>query len=197
MAANAGSPTVSEGERLRRVRQDRPAQAHNKGVSAFVVAKDAPGFSRGRNENLLGLRGSPTTQLLFEDVRVPASSRLGEEGDGFRIAMTSLDEARLNCSGHGHRNRPRSLECAVAYARSACSSAKPIIQHQGLQFLLAESAGRLAAVSSLWETTMSIAPNRAQPAASTFAAMTKLMATDMAMRVTTDASRRWRKRADP
>ncbi len=63
-------------------------QAHNKGVSAFVVPRDSPGFSRGRNENLLGLRGSPTTQLLFEDVRVPASSRLGEEGDGFKIAMT-------------------------------------------------------------------------------------------------------------
>jgi alkylation response protein AidB-like acyl-CoA dehydrogenase len=163
------------------------AQAHNKGVSAFVVPKDAPGFSRGRNENLLGLRGSPTTQLLFEDVRVPASSRLGEEGDGFRIAMTSLDEARLNCSAMAIGTARASLECAVAYAKERVQFGKPIIQHQGLQFLLAESAARLAAVCSLWETTMSMLQTERSRRASTFAAMTKLMATDMAMRVTTDA----------
>jgi alkylation response protein AidB-like acyl-CoA dehydrogenase len=163
------------------------AQAHNKGVSAFVVPKDTPGFSQGRNENLLGLRGSPTTQLLFEDVRVPVGSRLGEEGDGFKIAMTSLDEARLNCSAMAIGAARASLECAVAYAKERVQFGKPIIQHQGLQFLLAENAARLAAVCSLWESTMTMLQTERSRRASTFAAMTKLMATDTAMRVTTDA----------
>jgi alkylation response protein AidB-like acyl-CoA dehydrogenase len=161
--------------------------AGNRGVSAFVLPRDTPGFSRGRNENLLGLRGSPTTQLSFDNVRVPASYRLGEEGDGFKIAMISLDEARLNCSAMAIGVARAALELAVAYAKERIQFGKPILQHQGLQFLLAEDAAHLASATSLWETAMKLLETERGRRASTYAAMTKLMATDMAMRVTTNA----------
>jgi alkylation response protein AidB-like acyl-CoA dehydrogenase len=162
-------------------------QAGNRGVSAFLVPKDAPGFSRARNEDLMGLRGSPTTQLLFEDVRVPATSRLGEEGQGFKIAMISLDEARLNCSAMAIGVARAALDLAVSYAKERVQFGKPIIQHQGLQFMLAEDATQLAAASSLWESTMTLLETDRSRRASTFAAMSKLMATDAAMRITTNA----------
>jgi alkylation response protein AidB-like acyl-CoA dehydrogenase len=159
----------------------------NRGVSAFAVPRDTPGFSRGRNEDLLGLRGSPTTQLSFEDVRIPASFRLGEEGEGFKIAMTSLDEARLNCSAMAIGTARAALEHAVAYSKERIQFGKPIIQHQGLQFLLAEDAAHLAAATSLWESAMKMLASEPGRRASTHAAMSKLVATDMAMRVTTNA----------
>jgi len=156
-------------------------------VSAFAVPRDTAGFSRGRNENLLGLRGSPTTQLSFDNVRIPAGFRLGEEGDGFKIAMTSLDEARLNCSAMAIGVARAALDLAVGYAKERVQFGKPIIQHQGLQFLLAEDAALLAAAISLWESAMKMLENDRGRRASTYAAMTKLVATDMAMRVTTNA----------
>ncbi len=159
----------------------------NRGVSAFAVPRDTPGFSRGRNENLLGLRGSPTTQLSFEEVRIPASFRLGEEGEGFKIAMTSLDEARLNCSAMAIGVARAALDLAVAYAKERIQFGRPIIQHQGLQFLLAEDAAQLAAATSLWESAMKMLASEPGRRASTHAAMSKLVATDMAMRVTTNA----------
>lgn len=159
----------------------------NRGVSAFAVPRDTPGFSRGRNEDLLGLRGSPTTQLSFEEVRIPASFRLGEEGEGFKIAMTSLDEARLNCSAMAIGTARAALEHAVAYSKERIQFGKPIIQHQGLQFLLAEDAAHLAAATSLWESAMKMLASEPGRRASTHAAMSKLVATDMAMRVTTNA----------
>jgi alkylation response protein AidB-like acyl-CoA dehydrogenase len=159
----------------------------NRGVSAFAVPRDMPGFSRGRNENLLGLRGSPTTQLSFDNVRVPASFRLGEEGEGFKIAMISLDEARLNCSAMAIGVARAALDMGVAYAKERIQFGKPIIQHQGLQFLLAEDAAHLAAATSLWESAMKMLESDRGRRASTYAAMTKLVATDMAMRVTTNA----------
>jgi len=151
------------------------------------VPRDMPGFSRGRNENLLGLRGSPTTQLSFDNVRVPASFRLGEEGEGFKIAMISLDEARLNCSAMAIGVARAALDMGVAYAKERIQFGKPIIQHQGLQFLLAEDAAHLAAATSLWESAMKMLESDRGRRASTYAAMTKLVATDMAMRVTTNA----------
>jgi alkylation response protein AidB-like acyl-CoA dehydrogenase len=156
-------------------------------VSAFAVPRDTPGFSRGRNENLLGLRGSPTTQLSFDNVRIPAGFRLGEEGEGFKIAMISLDEARLNCSAMAIGVARAALDLAVAYAKERIQFGKPIIQHQGLQFLLAEDAALLAAAISLWESAMKMLETDRGRRASTYAAMTKLVATDMAMRVTTNA----------
>jgi alkylation response protein AidB-like acyl-CoA dehydrogenase len=162
-------------------------EAGNKGVSAFVVPRDTPGFSLGRDEDLIGLRGSPATQLLFDGARIPADHRLGAEGEGFKIAMVSLDEARLNCAAMAIGVAGAALEQAVAYAKERVQFGKPIIQHQGLQFLLAEAAAQLAAARALWEQAMTLLATDPGRRTSTFAAMAKLVATDAAMQITTDA----------
>jgi alkylation response protein AidB-like acyl-CoA dehydrogenase len=162
-------------------------EAGNKGVSAFLVPRNTPGFTIGRDEDLLGLRGSPTTQLLFDEARIPADHRLGEEGEGFKIAMVCLDEARLNCAAMALGVAQAALEVAVSYAKERVQFGKPIIQHQGLQFLLADSTARLAAARSLWEQAMTLVETRRDRRASTFAAMAKLVATEAAMQITTDA----------
>jgi len=162
-------------------------EAGNKGVSAFVVPRDTPGFSLGRDEDLIGLRGSPATQLLFEGARIPADHRLGAEGEGFKIAMVSLDEARLNCAAMAIGVATAALEQAVAYAKERVQFGKPIIQHQGLQFLLAEATAQLAAARALWEQAMMLLATDPGRRTSSFAAMAKLVATDAAMQITTDA----------
>lgn len=161
--------------------------AGHRGVSAFVVPREAAGFTRGKDEDLLGLRGSPTTPLDFDNVRVPIENRLGEEGEGFKLAMASLDEARLNCSAMALGVATAALDVAVSYARERVQFAKPIIQHQGLQFLLAERTAELAAARALWEQAIELLAQEHSKRAGTFAAMAKLMATDVAMKVTTDA----------
>ncbi|MGE0240837.1 MAG: acyl-CoA dehydrogenase family protein [Parvibaculaceae bacterium] len=162
-------------------------EAGNKGVTAFIVPRDTPGLVIGRNEKLIGLHGSPTTQLFFDNVRVPAGNRLGEEGDGFKIAMVSLDEARANCAAMALGAATSALDHAIVYARERVQFGKPIIQHQGLQFLLAGNAAELAAARSLWEKTIALLASERSKQTSTLAAMTKLVCTETAMRVTTDA----------
>jgi alkylation response protein AidB-like acyl-CoA dehydrogenase len=162
-------------------------EAGNRGVSAFVVPRDTPGFSLGRDEDLIGLRGSPATQLLFDGARIPADHRLGAEGEGFKIAMVSLDEARLNCAAMAIGVGTAALEQAVAYAKERVQFGKPIIQHQGLQFLLAEATAQLAAARALWEQAMTLLATDPGRRTSSFAAMAKLVATDAAMQITTDA----------
>jgi alkylation response protein AidB-like acyl-CoA dehydrogenase len=162
-------------------------QAGHRGVSAFVVPREAAGFTRGKDEDLLGLRGSPTTPLEFENVRVPVENRLGEEGEGFKLAMATLDEARLNCAAMALGVSTAALNVAVSYAKERVQFAKPIIQHQGLQFLLAEMTAELAAARALWEQAIRMLAQEHSQRASTFAAMAKLVASDVAMRVTTDA----------
>jgi alkylation response protein AidB-like acyl-CoA dehydrogenase len=162
-------------------------EAGSRGVSAFVVPRDTPGLVIGRNENLLGLHGSPTTQLFFEEVRVPVDHRLGGEGEGFKIAMVSLDEARLNCAAMALGVATAALAFAVKYAGERIQFGKPIIQHQGLQFLLAEDTAQLAAGRSLWEQAMAMLAGERSRQSSTYAAMAKLICTEAAMRITTDA----------
>ncbi len=161
--------------------------AGHKGISAFLVPRDTPGFTWGPDEDLLGLRGSPTTPLFFDDAPVPLGNRLGEEGEGFKVAMITLDEARLNCAAMAIGVATGALRLAVAYAGERVQFGKPIIQHQGLQFLLAEMTARLAAARSLWESAMDLLANDHTRRASTYAAMAKLVATEAAMRITTDA----------
>jgi len=161
--------------------------AGSKGVSAFLVSRDAPGLVIGKNENLIGLRGSPTTQLFFDNVEVPAGHLLGNEGDGFRIAMVSLDEARLNCSAMALGTAQAALEVAVAYAKERRQFGKAIIEHQGLQFLLSEDTARLAAARALWLQAMELLEGTRSRRTGTFAAMAKLVATEAAMRITLNA----------
>jgi alkylation response protein AidB-like acyl-CoA dehydrogenase len=162
-------------------------EAGHKGVSAFLVPRDTPGFTRGTDEDLLGLRGSPTTPLFFDDAAIPVDNRLGTEGEGFKVAMATLDEARLNCAAMAIGVATGALRLAVAYAGERVQFGRPIIQHQGMQFLLAEMTAQLAAARSLWETAMDLLANEHSRRASTYAAMAKLVATEAAMRVTTDA----------
>ena len=161
--------------------------AGHRGVSAFVMPRGAPGFSVGRDEKLLGLHGSPTSELIFDNVRVPAENRLGAEGEGFKVAMVTLDEARLNCSAMALGVASAALELAVAYAKEREQFGKPIIEHQGLQFLLAEMTADVAAARALWEKAMTTIEREKSREASVWAALAKLVSTDAAMRVTTDA----------
>ena len=161
--------------------------ARHKGVSAFLVPRDTPGLVIGRDEDLIGLRGSPTTELVFDDARLPADHLLGKEGEGFRIAMITLDEARLNCAAMAVGAATGALEHAVAHARERVQFGKPIIEHQGLQFLLAEMSAELAAARALWEQAMGRLARETSRQASTYAAMAKLICTRTAMRIAVDA----------
>ncbi|WP_193044688.1 acyl-CoA dehydrogenase family protein [Mycolicibacterium baixiangningiae] len=157
------------------------------GVSAFVVPRDAQGFSFGRNEELLGLRGMPATSLNFDAVRIPADWRLGGEGEGFKLAMAALDEARLNISAVSLGLARRALDEAVTFAKGRRSFGKPIIEHQGLGFLLAELAAELAAAWTLFDRAVDVFSNRPSRAASAVVSMAKLAATGAAMRISTEA----------
>lgn len=162
-------------------------EARHKGVSAFLVPRDTPGLGIGRDEDLIGLRGSPATELVFEDARLPADHLLGEEGEGFRIAMITLDEARLNCAAMAVGAATGATEYALDYARDRVQFGKPIIEHQGLQFLLAGMTAELAAARALWEQAIDKLAEGPSRKASTYAAMAKLICTQSAMRIAVDA----------
>lgn len=161
--------------------------AGHRGVSAFLVPREISGLTVVRDENLLGLRGSPTTELNFENVRIPADHLLGEAGGGFKVAMVTLDEARLNCSAMAIGAGTSALNIAVEYAKERVQFGKPIIEHQGLEFLLAEMATRMAGARALWEQTMQLLATDHSRRTSTYAAFAKLAATEAAMKVTVDA----------
>ncbi len=111
-----------------------------KGMCAFMVDRDTPGISTGAPENKLGIRTSNTTQVIFEDVRVPAKNLLGKEGDGFKIAMKTLDISRAVVGAMGVGVAQGAFECAVQYAKERQQFGKPIATFQAIQFMLADMA---------------------------------------------------------
>lgn len=121
----------------------------HKGVCAFVVDKKTPGLSVGKVEAKLGIKGSGTSQLIFENVRVPASQLIGQEGDGFKIAMTTLDSGRIGIAAQAIGIARAALEAAKKFAKERETFGKPIAQHQGLQFMFADMATRLDAARLL------------------------------------------------
>ncbi len=154
-------------------------------ISCFLVPADADGLSADPPERKMGLMGSTTASVRFENVRVSADRLLGEEGQGLRIALTGLDSGRLGIAAVATGLAQRALDDAVAYARERETFGRPIIEHQGLAFLLADMDG---AVESARQLTRSAA--RLRDAGQRFtreAAIAKLVATDNAMKVTTDA----------
>ncbi len=161
--------------------------AGSRGVSAILVPRQTAGLSVGRDEELLGLRGSPTTELTFEDVTVPADHLLGIEGGGFTLAMQTLDDSRLNAATIALGIARAAVQIAVEYARSREQFGKPIVQHQGLAFLLAEVVTELNAGWALLGSAIEALERERNRAASTQAAMAKLFCTDVAMRATTEA----------
>ena len=156
-----------------------------RGISAFLVEKGTPGFTVVKTEDKLGIRASDTAELLFEGCRVPASCRLGEEGQGFKIAMTTIDGGRIGIAAQAVGIAVAAYEAALGYARERKSFGVPIGQHQMVQWMLADMATAIEA-ARLLTLRAAFLKDRDEPFGPQ-AAMAKLFASEMAMRVTTDA----------
>ncbi|MDK1346541.1 acyl-CoA dehydrogenase [Streptomyces sp. 378] len=163
----------------------RTGEEGPRGISAFLVPGDAEGLSAAVPEKKMGMKGSPTAQVHFDGVRVPDDRRIGEEGQGFAIALSSLDSGRLGISACAIGVAQAALDEALAYATERRQFGKPIADFQGLRFMLADMATQIEAGRALY-----LAAARLKDAGRPFArqaAMAKLHCTDTAMRVTTDA----------
>ncbi|UUU35301.1 acyl-CoA dehydrogenase family protein [Streptomyces sp. CA-210063] len=157
----------------------------SRGITAFLVPGDAEGLSAAAPEKKMGMKGSPTAQLHFDGVRVSGSRRLGEEGQGFAIALSALDSGRLGIAACAIGVAQAALDEAVAYATGRQQFGRPISDFQGLRFMLADMATRIEAGRALY-----LSAARLRDAGRPFskqAAMAKLLCTDTAMKVTTDA----------
>ncbi|MEU2624525.1 acyl-CoA dehydrogenase [Streptomyces sp. NPDC007157] len=155
------------------------------GITAFLVPGDAEGLSGAVPEKKMGMKGSPTAQVHFDDVRVPDERRLGEEGQGFAIALSALDSGRLGIAACAIGLAQAALDEAVAYATGRRQFGHPISDFQGLRFMIADMATQIEAGRALY-----LAAARLRDAGRPFAkqaAMAKLHCTDTAMKVTTDA----------
>ncbi|QIQ05812.1 acyl-CoA dehydrogenase family protein [Streptomyces liangshanensis] len=156
-----------------------------RGITAFLVPGDAPGLQAAAPEKKMGMKGSPTAQLHFDGVRVADDRRIGEEGQGFAIALASLDSGRLGIAACAVGLAQAALDEAMAYATGRQQFGRPIADFQGLRFLIADMATRIEAGRALY-----LAAARLRDAGLPFsrqAAMAKLFCTDAAMSVTTDA----------
>ncbi|WP_405494426.1 acyl-CoA dehydrogenase family protein [Nocardia sp. NBC_00511] len=159
--------------------------AGSRGISCFLVPADTPGLSFGKPEEKMGLRAVPTTSAAYDDALIPADRLLGDPGQGLSIAFSALDSGRLGIAAVATGIAQRALDDAVAYAKDREAFGSPIIDHQGLGFLLADMA---AAVDSARATYLDAARRRdAGLPYSRQASVAKLIATDAAMKVTTDA----------
>lgn len=156
-----------------------------RGISTFIVTPDMPGFAVGKKEDKMGLRGSETTQLVFDELRVPAENLLGQEGMGFVYAMQSLDNGRLGIAAQSIGIARSALEHSVRYAAERKQFGKPIKEFQAIQFKLADMSTRVAASRALLYAAAA-AKDRGQPITQ-FGSMSKLMASETAMWVTTQA----------
>ncbi len=155
------------------------------GISCFLVPADSPGLTADAPEQKMGLTGSTTATMLFDNVRIPVERRLGAEGDGLKIALAGLDSGRLGIAAVAVGLAQGALDHAVAYAKGRETFGKRILDHQGLSFVLADME---AAVQTARATTLHAA--RLKDAGLPFsreASIAKLVATDNAMKVTTDA----------
>jgi alkylation response protein AidB-like acyl-CoA dehydrogenase len=168
------------------VRTDHPSRRRGaRGVSAFLITPDLPGFRVGKKEDKMGLRGSPTVHLAFEEMRVPAANLLGEEGMGFVYAMQSLDNGRLGIAAQSIGIARAALEHSVRYAAERKQFGKAIKEFQGIQFKLADMATRVASARALLH--MAAAARDRGGNITQFSSMSKLIASETAMWVTTEA----------
>ncbi len=155
------------------------------GISAFLVPAGTPGLSFGKKEEKMGLRASPTVEMVLEGARIPATNRIGEEGLGFRVAMSALDSGRITIGATSVGLGQSAMEAATAYACERQQFEQAIINFQGVAFMLADMATRVTAARLLVHEAARL--KDAGRAFSAMAAMAKLVATDNAMAVTTDA----------
>jgi alkylation response protein AidB-like acyl-CoA dehydrogenase len=156
-----------------------------KGVSSFLVPGDARGLSFGKKEEKMGLRASPTVELVLEDVRVPVGDRIGPEGHGFRVAMSALDSGRITIGATSLGIAQSALDVAGRYACARRQFGQPIVEFQGVGFMLADMAIRVESSRLLVHKAAWLKDQG--KTFSHIAAMAKCAATDAAMAVTTDA----------
>lgn len=161
-----------------------PSQ-RQRGTSAFIVEKEFEGFSVGKKEKKLGIRSSPTTEIVFEECKVPKENMLGNEGDGFKIAMMTLDGGRNGIAAQAVGIAQGALDASVDYAKEREQFGKPIAANQGISFKIADmatsiEASRLLTYQAAWLESEGLPYGKES-------AMSKLMAGDTAMKVTTEA----------
>lgn len=165
-------------------RTDKTAQKHH-GISAFIVEKGTPGFSFGKKEKKMGIRSSPTCELVFENCRIPAGNLLGKEGEGFKIAMKTLDGGRIGIAAQALGIAQGAYDEALKYTRERKQFDQPIAGFQAVQFILADmalriEASRLLVYQSAWRASAGLPYGKES-------AMAKLSASETAMWVTTKA----------
>ena len=152
-----------------------------RGISAFIVERDTPGFAVGEAEHKMGIRGSSTPPLYFTDCRIPREALLGEEGEGFKIAMATLDGGRIGVSAQALGIAQAALEASVDYAKERVQFGKPIANLQAIQWMIADSALEVDAARLLvYRAAACVAAGRPY---STEGAMAKLFASETATRV--------------
>lgn len=157
-----------------------------KGISAFVVHADDEGFSVGTKERKLGIHGSPTREIIFDNCRIPGDRIIGEPGTGFATAMATLDHTRITIGAQAVGIAQAALDVATSYARQREQFGKPIAAFQGLQFMLADMAMKLEAARQLVYVAAAKS-ERCDPDLTFFGAAAKCFASDAAMEITTDA----------
>ena len=165
-------------------RTDKQAQKHH-GISAFIVEKGTPGFTFGKKEKKMGIRSSPTLELVYEGCRIPKDNLLGEEGKGFKVAMKTLDGGRIGIASQALGIAQGALDASIAYARERKQFDVSIASFQGVQFQLADmatqvEAARLLVYKAAYRASAGLSYSQES-------AMAKLMASETAMRVTTQA----------
>lgn len=161
------------------------ATSKNKKTTAFIIEKDFAGFSIGKKEHKLGIRSSPTTEIIFEDCKVPKENILGQLGEGFKIAMMTLDGGRNGIAAQAVGIAQGALDAAIDYAKTREQFGKPIAAQQGISFKLADmatsiEAARLLTYQAAWRESEGLSYGMES-------AMSKLFAGDTAMKVTTEA----------
>jgi alkylation response protein AidB-like acyl-CoA dehydrogenase len=156
------------------------------GISAFVVHKDDPGFSIGAKEKKMGIKGSPTTELYFEDCRIPADRIIGDEGTGFKTALATLDHTRPTIGAQAVGIAQGAIDASIAYVKERKQFGKPIGDFQAVQFMLADMAMKTEA-ARLMVYTAAARAERGEPALGFISSASKCFASDVAMEVTTNA----------
>ncbi|MCT8167251.1 MULTISPECIES: acyl-CoA dehydrogenase [unclassified Pseudomonas] len=160
-------------------------QAGKRGISAFIVPTDSPGYQVARIEDKLGQHASDTCQIVFDDVRVPVANRLGEEGEGYKIALANLEGGRIGIASQAVGMARAAFEVARDYAHERRSFGKPLIEHQAVAFRLADMATRIAVARQM--VLHAAALRDAGRPALVEASMAKLFASEMAEKVCSDA----------
>jgi cyclohexane-1-carbonyl-CoA dehydrogenase len=161
------------------------AKTREKDLTFFVVERDQHGVSIGKTEDKLGFRGSNTTEVILEDVRVPEENRLGEEGEGFLIAMKDFDMSRPGIAALALGIAEAALDCSLEYACQRETFGKPLVKHQAIDFMLADAATQIEAGRGLMVEAAK-KHDRNEPNIK-LASMAKCFCSDIAMKITTDA----------